>query len=554
MNPMHRNLPIGIDFSGGRVRVVQCVARAGDVKFRTATAAALPSGAGQGFTADDAEFIVGLADRAGCVGNRAVVALPRSLVLMCALELPPRASGAPLEQIARTELARANRCDAERMQTGIWDLPAPSRGADVTHVIAAGVERTRVDPVLDALEAQGLEIVGVGVRSLALARAAAPYTDPDGLTCIVDANWEGLAVVLLLRGEVIFERYVETVALSRVTDVLSERLGLGPEALAATLRRPEDPGARAVFADARPTITEFLEALGPEVARSLTYVSHRYPDAGVRSVLVSGDAARLPGLVERVTSVTASPAKVLHPGETFGVLPGLDVERAGPSMAAASGLAMLRVGGADHAWSRVNLLPGHRVERARRRKRTRAWAVGGALYSAAIAGACAAYAAGGSGPSPVADELAAIEGRIAQREKESKSLRALRATASDRWEAIRSVSDQPDWSGFMEILAGALGREVALERLTLTPRAVTRAARSPGAETVGYAVALSGVAASQRAASEYVTRLEQLGLFDTVVLTETRSKAVSETQTVFTFSVACTLNDTAPSPGAEANR
>jgi cellobiose-specific phosphotransferase system component IIB len=61
--------------------------------------------------------------RQGFSGQDIVLVTPQSKLLSGVFEVPPRASGAPLDQIARNELARANKLEASQVECGWWELP-----------------------------------------------------------------------------------------------------------------------------------------------------------------------------------------------------------------------------------------------------------------------------------------------------------------------------------------------------------------------------------------------------------------------------------------------
>ena len=68
--------------------------------------------------------------RLGFRGHQLVLSLPPQLTLTAMLDLPPRAPGVPLDQIARTEFARMHSRQPDQLETSFWDLPEPSRGRE----------------------------------------------------------------------------------------------------------------------------------------------------------------------------------------------------------------------------------------------------------------------------------------------------------------------------------------------------------------------------------------------------------------------------------------
>ncbi|GJQ30591.1 MAG: hypothetical protein HBSAPP03_24750 [Phycisphaerae bacterium] len=285
---------------------------------------------------DDAALIAGLIERAGFEGTSLVMGVPGSMLMTSHLELPPRTSGAPIEQIARMEMARAHRVDPASFELALWDVPPPARARDGCHAIGVGLASAAIDPFLAMLDAHGLTVIALDVRSLALARATAPLHDPDGMTCIVDASWDGLGVVVVHQGIVVVDRVVDGVAWGDVCARAATRLGLSSFAAHDALAGASEGMPRSV--SVRSMATEYFERLVPEVERSMTYITHRYPDVPTRSVLIVGDAACLPGLKDRLAQAVSAQVVRVDPLTLESMTPSRTCQ-ADASCIAAMGLA-----------------------------------------------------------------------------------------------------------------------------------------------------------------------------------------------------------------------
>src|SRR3954469_22371612 len=135
---MRTSLPIGLDLSGRWFKAAQASVRGGVRVMAKAkltrgveqgvkgAGAATPANAGLKGT--DAQVLAGALERGGFSGRRVTVIAPRHLLYTEVLELPPRASGAPIEQLARVELARSNRCEEGSFTLGMWDVPLGPAG------------------------------------------------------------------------------------------------------------------------------------------------------------------------------------------------------------------------------------------------------------------------------------------------------------------------------------------------------------------------------------------------------------------------------------------
>ena len=166
-----RTTPIGLDIGARRIKAAQwTLSRAG---ARLTAAACIDRAApGAPLNADEAASIRGVLERQGFAGRRVVASAPATRVLTSVLELPPKSSGAPLEHIARIELARANGVSPDGMEMAQWELPSGTRAVEGTHVFAIALRHADADAMLDALEAAGLHAKAIDMGLLGLARLA----------------------------------------------------------------------------------------------------------------------------------------------------------------------------------------------------------------------------------------------------------------------------------------------------------------------------------------------------------------------------------------------
>jgi Tfp pilus assembly PilM family ATPase len=108
---------------------------------------------------------------------------------------------------------------------------------------------------------------------------------------------------------VIYERSISESGLGRAFEALRTRLGLDESAIELLLsggldrRATQDAKPGPLHTEARSCITEYLDALIPEVQRSLTYATHKYQGWSMARLAVTGDGASLTGLLERLNAV-----------------------------------------------------------------------------------------------------------------------------------------------------------------------------------------------------------------------------------------------------------
>lgn len=374
MRPPRRRSPIGLDVGAKRVKAIQLEAGDAAGTWRVVAAATTPrAGAGATgalLTAGEAAAIADLLYRAGFEGRRAVMAAPSGSVVQSVLDLPPRASQAPVEQIARLELARAHRCDPEAFEMGCWDLPAPNRPGGQgpskgTHLMAVALPHAAAASLLDPFEACGLRADALDIAPCALHRACTAVMAPPGaITGILDIGWDAAVLSLLHRGAIVYQRSLAEAGMGQLHAVVARRLGLEPDVTEflltdAGLTSGDRAEARTTGADggetetsdqpaldpdladdARRLVTAHADSLAAELVVSFSYATHQYPDATVGKLLLAGGGAAMAGLADHLAATLGVPTTTVSPSD----LAECDVSVLGlcgsPAMTTAMGLAM----------------------------------------------------------------------------------------------------------------------------------------------------------------------------------------------------------------------
>lgn len=327
--------PIGIDLSGRSIKAVQLSGRPG--AWRIVAAAQVPRKA-ELLPAAEAERLAGVLERQGFAGRAVALAVPDAALLTAVLDLPPRASGAPVEEIARSEVAHIHRREPVSLELSCWELPAPPRGAERTQAMAVACAHQDAEPLLDAFEGAGFEVCALDARSVAISRACATAWAPEpALTAVLDAGWDSALLSVVAGGVVVYERSLEACEGSRLHGAMVARAGL-PAGLAdhvlAGIASVAEGGAETV-AEARQLIEHHIATVAEQLGLSLSYIAHRYPGLPVGAILVAGEAASLPGLVEGLSSRLEAPARVVAAGDLASGAPA----RGGSALVGALGLA-----------------------------------------------------------------------------------------------------------------------------------------------------------------------------------------------------------------------
>lgn len=355
---------IGVDVGSRMIRVAQL--RRGS-KWRLHAAAVLPrsgfadavsegapaSGAPQARAASglraltDAECarLAGTLFRQGFEGKDIILAAPDQRTFVGSIEVPARSSGAPVLDIARTEAARALRADPQAVEVRCWDLPGT---AGDTHpaVMAGALAHEDAEPVLDAVEAQGLRVRSLDLRAWALARVArlvGSTTEPEPFQTILELGWHAAHLVLVRKGRVAYTRRLLEGGLSVLFEAISGRLHLDAPLVEHLVRtigvgRGDTPAGQA--RQAQGIADGWARALADEVSVSVGYASNRFGGSSSGRVLAIGAGATIPGLCDALTAGAGASVKPLLPADFIDVPEALSGLRSESALVPAIGLAI----------------------------------------------------------------------------------------------------------------------------------------------------------------------------------------------------------------------
>jgi Tfp pilus assembly PilM family ATPase len=147
-------------------------------------------------------------------GRAVVVAMPHDKLLTSIVELPPRASGAPIEQLARSELARIHHKNAHGLEMAHWELPVSANASSRTMVMVTACVRDDADGLLDALEAEGLEVLTLAFPAAAALCACQALIEAEESGAVLDVGWQASRLILQHKGLIVYERSLEKCGLS----------------------------------------------------------------------------------------------------------------------------------------------------------------------------------------------------------------------------------------------------------------------------------------------------------------------------------------------------
>lgn len=334
-----RRSAIGLDVGPRAVGAVQVIrARSG---LRLAAAVRLPrQRPSETLDAQEVERLMSVLDRHGFQGREVVLAVPDRLLRCSALELPPRSSGAPVDQLARMEVARAFKLDPAALELACWDVPGAAQGS--SGVLAAALSHADAAGILGPFEAAGFVPVALEPRVCAMARAAAPLTaDPATVDGVVDLGEPAAVLAVLQDGVVAYERAMQECGLGSLRAELASGLKLPPTVIDLVLEprhaernAVEPPGGAAALLESS------AEIIARETRAALDYVARRTHGVKPGKVLLAGPGARIPTIVKRLTEDLGQEIAPLAPGRLAEPPPTLADAGADPALAVALGLAL----------------------------------------------------------------------------------------------------------------------------------------------------------------------------------------------------------------------
>ncbi len=209
--------------------------------------------------------------------------------------------------------------------------------------------------------------------------------------------------------------------------------------------------------------------------------------------------------------------------------------------------------------NRINLCPADILSRVQVRRRARAWGSWLSIYGAFLLCACGVYATGGDTFPSGQPDVEQVRARAESLSAELADLRKAIAATRAEQQSVLAAQNHPDWSRLLNLVAVQRGEDVVLTGLEMRPSARKSTARSaapagkPDAVPGQYTIGVTGIGRSQRSVSDFVARLEGLGLFQSVSINQT-GRALVEGAEMVDFSVTCELDGAPAEPNQGGTR
>jgi type IV pilus assembly protein PilM len=301
-------------------------------------------GSGTAVNPTEAQRVMHVLARHGFIGRNVVTAVPDQRLIAAVLELPPRSSGAPLGDLARMEVARANRLEVSAFECASWDVPGPARAADGSHMLAVACRHRDADEIVDGVEAAGLCVKALDVRSWAIARACQRVLEPgETVAAVLDLGESAALLTVVHDGVPAYERILADGALDHLRVAVRSRLGIEPELAdhlyAGLSLLPQGEESAGAGGEAAGAALEHFENLAGELCTAIAYAEHRL-GAEIRRVHLQGHGAGISGIDAHLTQFLPAPARILRPADVLEMPQSASAAAASPALMTAVGLAM----------------------------------------------------------------------------------------------------------------------------------------------------------------------------------------------------------------------
>jgi len=271
------------------------------------------------------------------------LAVPEEKIVTGMLELPPRTSGAPLDDIARSELATMHGYDPRTAEMAMWDLPASVRVKDATQAMAVALRHADAEALLALFDEAGLEIVALESRMDGLVQACRPLLAEGGVKAILELEWNAATLTLWHLGAAIYRWTVPAAGLKQLSESLAASIQLDRDQVDLLLTdvglAPPAGDEAAGYEAAATAIRRHFETAAAAMESPLSYVAQLYPEAPVDAVLLTGPGAAIPGIDAYFKKRLGAAARCVTPADVIGCPAPIDGREKDPSLAVAVGMA-----------------------------------------------------------------------------------------------------------------------------------------------------------------------------------------------------------------------
>jgi Tfp pilus assembly protein PilN len=194
----------------------------------------------------------------------------------------------------------------------------------------------------------------------------------------------------------------------------------------------------------------------------------------------------------------------------------------------------------------VNLIPAHRVLKRKRAVRTLRWTTVCGVYGVLVFVACIGSFTGlqRADTRQLDIRIETVNAEIEETKQELGRLKQGFTEAEQKLLATGAVGPQPDWSILLTALAAETGPQIVLSTCQLAPAVEEEPAAGEDAHdpqrVEAFVLHVAGFGRTQRDVSDFVLRLEETSLLDSVSLVNSRREPFLADHAI-AFEVQCSI-------------
>jgi type IV pilus assembly protein PilM len=218
---------------------------------------------------------------------------------------------------------------------------APANDDPGTEVLLVVAKKDKIQNHTNVISLAGRQTQIVDIDAFALQNTfeANYYADPNATIALLNIGASLMNINITKGGMPLFVRDV-SVGGNQYTDILQKELQLSfHEAEDLKLGRTQGTDPHMV----QPLLESITDMLVLEVQKTFDFFRETYPTETITKVMISGGAARMPGLSEKIEEAFGHPTEILNPFKSITLGSDVDSNFAmtlGPSLAVAVGLAL----------------------------------------------------------------------------------------------------------------------------------------------------------------------------------------------------------------------
>jgi type IV pilus assembly protein PilM len=356
---------VGLDVGSSAIKLVHLDERPSGYALKALGAIELPPDAiGEGTIKDPpvvVEAIKEVIAKSGVKTNRAVIGLSGHSIIMKKLSLP-RVSPKELADAIQIEAEHHVPFDIDDVYLDYQTLRASDGGnkgggpkggrelmggGEMMDVMLVAVKKAKVDEYVAVVEEAGLTVSVVDVDAFALENQF-ELNNPeagDEVVALIDVGASVMKTAVVRGGAPLFARDI-AVGGGNYTQAIAHRLRIPLEKAEAAKRGDEGQGVR--WDDLVPSLEAVSRELSLEIQRTFDYFTSTAEPLHINRIVLSGGGAKLPGLVDFLSSSWGVPVEIVKPFlkiqcDSARFSPE-ELDASGPLMATAVGLSLRRRG------------------------------------------------------------------------------------------------------------------------------------------------------------------------------------------------------------------